>query len=323
MQNFIHEILSNAIQAPILFFLMGLIAVSIKSDLRIPTEVSKFLSLYLLFNIGIRGGQELFEQGLNLAAFEIISICIIFAFFSPFIFFYILRMRLDVYNSGAIAATYGSVSLVTFATAIAYLNNLKLSYGGYMVAGMAFMELVAIVAGLLLIRINTNQKKEDSLFSIFRDSFASGSVYLLLGSFFIGFITAEQGKVQLEPFIYDIFKGILCLYMLDMGLYTANKIKQSSVSMKFLSVLSIIFPLTSASLSILISYIFKLDTGDAFLFCVLCASSSYIAVPAAMRMSVPQANIGIIIPMTLGITFPFNIVIGIPVYFFIIERLWS
>ncbi len=302
---------------------MGFIAIFIKSDLRIPSEVAKFLSIYLLFNIGLRGGQELAAQGLSLLSFKMIGICVLFSALSPIIFFFVLRKKLDVFNSGAIAATYGSFSLVTFATAIAYIEDLGISYGGYMVAGMAFMEVFAIVSGLLLIRLNDGDKSSNSLLKVIKDSLSSGSVFLLLGSFLIGFLTAEHGTAQLKPFVYDIFKGMLCLYMLDMGLFAGerlNKIRGSSA--KFLIYIALIFPIASASCALLVAFLLNFSVGDAFLLCVLCSSASYIAVPAAMRMNVPKANIGMVIPLTLGITFPYNIIIAIPVYFAIIERLW-
>lgn len=317
------ELIGNFLQAPILFFLMGILAILIKSDLRIPAEIAKFLSIYLLVNIGLRGGQELAQQGLDFMSFKMILVCSLFAFFMPMLFFVYLKNKLDIYNSGAIAATYGSISLVTFASALTYIENLNIDYGGYMVAGMAFMEAFAIISGLILIRMNDGDKTNNSITKIIKESVSSGSVFLLLGSFFIGFLTAESSAMQLKPFIYDIFKGMLCLYLLDMGIYTAQRFGQIGKSASFLSFTAIIFPICSALFSILISYFIGLSQGDAYLFSILAASASYIAVPAAMRISAPKANIGLVIPMALGISFPLNIVLGVPIYFNIVERLWS
>lgn len=317
------QIVNNVVQAPILFFAMGLLAILVKSDLRIPSEIAKFLSIYLLFDIGIRGGQELSHQGIDITGFQVMGVCVLVSLISPPLFFLILRKKLDLYNAGAIAATYGSISLVTFAAAITYIDNFSVPYGGYMVAGMAFMEAVSIVSGLMLIRFFDGDKTNNSVWDILKESLTSGSVYLLLGSLVIGFLTAKTGAKALEPFVYDIFKGMLCLYMLDMGLYTAQRMSALKGSAKFLISMAFVFPIMSAITTITICYFMKFSLGDSFLLTILAASASYIAVPAAMRMSVPQANIGMIIPLTLGITFPFNIVIGIPIYYSIMERIWQ
>ena len=301
---------------------MGLLAIVIKSDLRIPSEIAKFLSIYLLFDIGIRGGQELSHQGIDMTGIQLVLVCMLFSLLSPPIFFYILKSKIDLHNAGAIAATYGSISLVTFAAAITYIDGFNVPYGGYMVAGMAFMEAVSIISGLLIIRLFDGDKNNNSVSKIIGESLSSGSVYLLLGSLVIGFLTAKTGAKQLEGFVYDIFKGMLCLYMLDMGLYTAQRMNKLKGSAKFLISMAFVFPVVSALAAMSISYLLKFSLGDSFLLVILCASASYIAVPAAMRMSVPKANIGMIIPLSLGITFPFNIVIGIPVYYSIMEKIW-
>lgn len=327
-------IAKNFLSAPILFFFLGIFAVIVKSDMKIPEGVGKFLTIYLMFDIGIKGGQELYRSGFDANVIFILAGCLVMSLVVPWVGYKILKLKLDNYNAGAIAATYGSVSAVTFATAIAFLQLVDVKFGGYMVAAMAFMESPAIIAGLILIRSNTmasnsddllenNIKQSYSLKGVIHESLTNGSVLLLLGSLVIGYIAGDQGHTDLKPFVSDIFKGMLCLYLLDMGLLAGGKISGLKTSGLFLLVFAIAFPLVNAMAGMGIAYLLHLSVGDALLFTMLCGSASYIAVPAAMRTTVPQANMGILIPMALGVTFPFNIIIGIPLYFNFISYFWK
>jgi len=324
--DFLHNISQNFLHPPVLFFALGLIAVLLKSDLEIPPQIGKYLSLYLLFHIGILGGEELFNSGFSPVIISVMFACIALSFLLPFINYRILRFKLDVYNAGAIAASYGSISAVTFVTATSFLEAHHISFDGYMVAGMALMESPAIIAGLIIIK--SALKKQDSnaetrLSKVFHEAFTNGSVLLLIGSMLIGYICGNTGGEELKPFVGDIFKGMLCLYMLDMGLiagYKMNSLKESGL---FLSSFSLLYPPLAAILGIVTAKLIDLEPGNALLLTVLVSSASYIAVPAAMRLAIPQANMGLLLPMSLGLTFSFNITLGIPLYFAIIERFWS
>ena len=324
----LQNILENFLHPATLFFFLGMIAILVKSDLEIPPQIAKFLSIYLLFDIGIKGGEELFHSGFNPQVVTVMFVCIVSSFSIPFGMFYILKKKLNVFDAGAVAATYGSISAVTFATATAFLDGQGESFGGYMVAGMALMESPAIIAGLILIRMNRSDQEADpgqknkSLGGIIKESFFNGSVLLLIGSLVIGYISGEVGEKELKPFVNEIFFGMLSLYMLDMGLIAARRIKELKEAGGFVVSFATLFPPLVAVLGITLSYLLGYSPGDALLQTVLLSSASYIAVPAAMRMAVPQANMSILLPMSLGVTFTFNIAIGIPLYFFIIQSIW-
>ncbi len=322
----INIILENFMHPPVLFFFLGMIAVAVKSDLEIPPQISKFLGLYLLFDIGFKGGVELFHGGFTTDVVTVMGVCLVASFTIPFLMFPILRKKLDFHNAGAIAGTYGSISAVTFATASSFLDSQELPFHGYMVAGMALMESPAIIAGLILIRTserkqNKEAKTNSSWKETLKESVTNGSVLLLVGALVIGLSTGNTGEEELKPFVGDIFKGMLSLYMLDMGLIAARRIKELKKSGVFLTGFALLFPPIVSLLGILTSALIGLGAGDALLLTVLFASASYIAVPAAMRLAVPEANMSLLLPMSLGITFTFNIVLGIPMYFAIINAL--
>ena len=328
----LQAVLNNFLSAPVLFFFLGLIAVWVKSDLEVPPAIAKFFSLYLLFDIGIKGGEELYHSGFTPQILMIMAACIFMAILVPLIAYRILRYKLDVYNAGAIAATYGSVSAVTFATAQAFLSSQDIKAGGYMVAGMAIMESPAIIVGLFMIRKSTAGEQNalsekpahgSGMGEVLREAFFNGSIVLLMGSVIIGYLAGDAGEKELHGFVKDIFKGMLALYLLDMGLVAGSRMSALKNSGMFLILFAILTPLVNATLGIGISYIMGISEGDALLYTILCASASYIAVPAAMRMAVPQANMSLLLPMSLAVTFPFNIVIGIPTYYSVINYLWN
>jgi uncharacterized protein len=321
-------ILSNILNPPVLFFFLGMIAVFLKSDLEIPQPLPKLFSLYLLIAIGFKGGYEIQESGINAEIAVTLLAAIAIASIVPIYSFFILKIKLDAYNAAAIAATYGSISAVTFITAGSFLDQLHIPFGGHMVAALALMESPAIIVGLLLVRIYTNDQKDngdDSEFSwssVLREAFLNGSVLLLIGSLLIGILTGENGWHKLEPFTEGIFYGALTFFLLDMGLVAAKKIRDFRKGGSFLIGFSILMPLFNALIGIAIARLVGMSEGNALLFAVLAASASYIAVPAAMRMTVPEANPSLYISMALALTFPFNIIIGIPIYFGIIHRIW-
>lgn len=332
----IDTLLNNLLHPPVLFFFLGLLAVLMKSDLEIPPQIAKFLSLYLLFDIGIKGGEELFHSGFSVIVLKVMVVCLLVSFVTPFLIYRLLRLKLDVHNAGAISATYGSVSAVTFATAVSFLESSKISFGGYMVAGMALMESPAIIAGLILVGIGLKHQRsldndgdfpgseapKKSIKVILHEAFFNGSVFLLVGSLFIGLLSGTAGEEELKPFVSGIFKGMLSFYMLDMGLVAGKRLKELRKSGPFLIIFAFVYPLVFSVLGMGLAYLLGLGKGDSLLFTVLMASASYIAVPAAMRISVPEANMSLLIPMSLGITFTFNVTVGIPLYFSLIKGLW-
>jgi hypothetical protein len=358
-------ILFNLLNPPVLFFFLGMLAVFTKSDLEIPAPLPKLFSLYLLISIGFKGGHELAKSGINLHIGITLLAAIVMACVVPIYTFFILRTKLNSYNAAAIAATYGSISAVTFITASSFLEKLQIPYGGHMVAALALMESPAIVVGIILVKmfapvkesssslpefepeysgeskyqysststpsaaVSTTQKdkinQEQSDFSwgeVLREAFLNASVFLLIGSLIIGILTGEEGWTKLEPFTQSIFYGTLTFFLLDMGLVAAKRIKDLSKTGTFLISFSVFIPVINALIGIGIAKVLGFEEGNALLFAVLCASASYIAVPAAMRMTVPEANPSLYVSMALALTFPFNIIIGIPLYLEIIKHLF-
>jgi uncharacterized protein len=317
-------ILSNILNPPVLFFFLGMLAILLKSDLEIPAPLPKLFSLYLLLAIGFKGGYELQESGINMQIGMTLLAAVIMASVIPIYSFFVLRIKLDAYNAAAIAATYGSISAVTFITAQSFLKVLSIPSDGYMVAALALMESPAIIVGIVLVRIfaESKDKEEKGEFSwteVLREAFLNGSVFLLIGSVFIGILTGEKGWEKLEPFTQGIFYGTLSFFLLDMGIVAARRIKDLSKTGSFLIGFSIFMPVVNAILGIIIAKIIGIPQGNALLFAVLCASASYIAVPAAMRMTIPEANPSLYVSMALALTFPFNIIVGIPLYMNIIK----
>jgi hypothetical protein len=313
----------------VLFFFLGMLAIFLQSDLEIPQPLPKLFSLYLLLAIGFKGGYEIEESGINLEIALTLLAAIFMASVVPIYSFFILKLKLDPYNAAAIAATYGSISAVTFITAQSFLKILNIDSGGHMVAALALMESPAIIVGIVLVRFfaksqSDTEEGEAEKFSwgeVFREAFLNGSVFLLIGSVIIGILTGTKGWEKLHPFTQDIFYGVLSFFLLDMGMVAARRIKDLANTGFFLIGFGILMPVFNAIIGIFISKLIGMSEGNALLFSVLCASASYIAVPAAMRMTVPEANPSLYVSMALAITFPFNIIVGIPLYFNIIKTL--
>ncbi|MDP3022891.1 MAG: sodium-dependent bicarbonate transport family permease [Sulfuricurvum sp.] len=323
----INLILQNITNPPVLFFFLGMLAVFLKSDLSIPQPLPKLFSLYLLIAIGLHGGYELSKSGLDFYIFKALLLAVLMSLLVPIYSFFILKRKVDVYNAIAIAATYGSISAVTFITGITYLHTVGVEYGGFMVASMALMESPAIVIGLVFAALfakgsNSDGEGKTEWKEILREAFLNPSVFLLIGALFIGIVSGEKGWISMEPLFGTLFKGFLAFFLLDMGLVAARKIHELKKVGFFLIAFALIMPTINALVGAGLAYFFDLSKGDAFLLALLSASASYIAVPAAMRLSVPQANPGIYLPLSLAVTFPFNISLGIPLYYFIINTLW-
>ena len=303
----------------ILFFLLGILAVIVKSDLEIPESSFKFISLYLLFSIGFRGGQELqhspwtAEIGWSLVFGMAIAAVI------PIYSFFIIKKRIGISNAAAVAASYGSVSAVTFVAALSFLEIKGLALNGHMVAVMAFMEFPAIIVGVSLLKIYDNAGANMGFRELLRHSIANGSVLMIMGSLVIGLLSDSKQAADIAPFTTDIFKGFLALFLLEMGMTTARRIKSFKTHGWYMALFAIVIPALNGIVVAWLSQFVTHDPSNRFIFAVLAASASYIAVPAAMRLAAPKADPGLYIPMALGLTFPFNIALGMPIYFSIIE----
>jgi hypothetical protein len=312
-------LLDNLTNPALLFFLLGIIAVQLKSDLEIPPNSSKFISLYLLFSIGFKGGQELAHSHFNLEIIWSALFGILIAVAIPFYSFFILKRKFSFENAGAIAAAYGSVSAVTFVTAVSFLEIQKYTFSGHMVAIMALMEAPAIIVAVILMRLyNKKETNSTNLSSVIKHSLTNGSVLLILGSLFIGFLASDQQAMGIKPFTTDIFKGFLAIFLLDMGVVSGKKLDVFFKSGWFPVLFALIIPLLNGASIAYLSQLVTSNVGNRFMFSILAASASYIAVPAAMKIVAPKANPGLFLPMALAITFPFNITFGMPIYLSII-----
>jgi hypothetical protein len=314
-------LLDNLTNPALLFFVLGVIAVLLKSDLEIPPNSSKFISLYLLFAIGFKGGQELSHEEFSAEIVWSMLFGIGISLLIPLYTFFILKRKLHVVDAGAIAAAYGSVSAVTFVTAVSYLESQQLTLHGHMVAIMALMESPAIIIGLVLISIyNKEVTNKIKISSVVKHSLTNGSVLLILGSLVIGFLASTKQAEGIKPFTNDLFKGFLAIFLLDMGVTSGRKLKSFFSFGWFPFLFAMIIPLVNGCIFAVLSSFVTTDITNRFIFAVLAASASYIAVPAAMKVSVPKANPGLFLPMALAVTFPVNITIGMPIYFLIVQH---
>ena len=326
--------MQNLLDPAILFFLLGVLAGVIKSNLEIPPAISRFLSLYLLMALGLKGGFALSQSGLTANVGISLAAAIVLAIFIPLMGYWFLRRFVTGFDAAAVAATYGSVSAVTFVTAVQYLENQNIDYGGHMAAAMALMESPAIILAVVLansLRQKTRpqivslssgvaglssppQKQSVSIGKILHESFTDGAQLLLLGAMLVGMMTGNEGKAAMEPFSGDLFKGMLSFFLLDMGLMAARNLSQVKGKSPALIAYAIIGPILHASMALGLAFILNLPAGDCALLMVLAASASYIAVPAVLKFALPEANPSLYFGLSLGVTFPLNILFGIPAY---------
>lgn len=317
----LHLLLDNLTNPALLFFFLGIIAVQLKSDLEIPPNSSKFISLYLLFSIGFKGGLELSHSPLNMEILWSLLFGVFLAVAVPIYSYFILRRKFSIENSGAIAAAYGSVSAVTFVTAVSFLEIEQIEFGGHMVAVMALMEAPSIIVGVLLMACFAKTKPKNGDFKrVIHHSFTNGSVLLILGSLVIGFLASDHQAEGIKPFTTDIFKGFLAVFLLDMGISSGKKLNDFLKKGWFALLFALIIPVFNGILVAWSSQFITETVGNRFLFAILAASASYIAVPAAMRLAAPRANPSLYLPMALAITFPFNITLGMPLYMYIVQN---
>ena len=321
----------------ILFFFLGIFVTLVRSNLEIPAPIAKFLSLYLLMAIGIKGGVALSESGIHLQMMVGLAIALFMAFLVPLYTFPLLRRKLDGFNAAAIAATYGSVSAVTFIAAGQFLDNQGTEHGGYMAVALVIMEAPAVVMAVALAAMTrarlakqsagaavSNASKNNGSFSfknILHESFTDGAILLLMGSLLVGVIVGADGYKVMKPFTGDLFKGLLAFFLLEMGILVARRIREMKGVGPFLIAFAFLVPMLNAVIVITLSHLAGLPPGDTLMLAVLAASASYIVVPAVIRVAIPEANPGLYFGMALALTFPFNVVLGIPLYYQLIQLL--
>lgn len=307
---------ANLLTPAVLFFALGAIAGGLKSDLTIPEQVAKTLALYLMLCIGFKGGVEARASGLTPELIAAGGLGLVLSFAAPFAAYAALRTfgALDRVTAAATAAHYGSVSVVTFAAGSEYLRGIGVEFGGYMAAVLALMETPAILAALLIAGSRQGTAETRLSPALWREVFLNGAAVVLVGSFLIGVITGERGMARLDVFVTALFQGALCLFLLDMGLVASRRLAESAKLNLRLIGFAVGWPVLSAGVALAASASLGLSLGDASLMAILAASASYIAAPAAMRIALPKADAGIYLSLSLGVTFPFNLLAGIPLY---------
>lgn len=312
--------MQNFLDPAILFFVFGLFAGAVRSNLEIPPQIARFLSLYLLMALGLKGGFALARSGLTAEVIVSLGCAIVMAIVVPAIGYTLLKQRLSRFDAAAIAATYGSVSAVTFITAVQYMDMRDLVYGGHMAAAMALMESPAIVMAVVLANLARQRESvlspahQHGLGKVLHESFTDGAQLLLLGSMVVGIVTGEAGQKAMQPFSGDLFKGMLAFFLLDMGLIAARNFGKLAGCSPWLLSYALAGPIVHATLALGLAAVAGLSPGNGALLMVLSASASYIAVPAVVREAIPEASPSLYFGMSLGITFPFNILVGIPLY---------
>ena len=329
--------MQNLLDPAILFFIFGVFAGAVKSNLEIPQPISRFLSLYLLMALGLKGGFALAHSGLTAQVATSLGCAILLAVLIPALGYQLLKRFLSRFDAAAVAATYGSVSAVTFITAVQYLESHQFAYGGHMAAAMALMESPAIIMAVIF--ANTSRQREPvsadlaasgnttvltgvqsgrrpgfPIGKILHESFTDGAQLLLLGAMVVGILTGDAGKAAMQPFSVDLFKGMLAFFLLDMGLLAARNLPEIRGKSPWLIAYAIFGPLVHAGIALTLAGLFGIQAGDAALLMVLAASASYIAVPAVLRYAIPEANPSLYFGLSLGVTFPLNILFGIPLY---------
>jgi hypothetical protein len=315
-------LMQSFLDPAILFFVFGILAGALRSNLEIPPPISRFLSLYLLMALGLKGGFALSKSGLTAEVAISLASALGLAFLVPLMGYALLRQFLNGYDAAALAATYGSVSAVTFITSVQYLDNNGIAYGGHMAAAMALMESPAIIMAVVLANLVRKQEKTKSgqkgdgapLGRILHESLTDGAQLLLMGAMLIGLLTGAEGEAAMKPFSVDLFKGMLAFFLLDMGLMAARNMGGLKGKSAWLLAYAIVGPLVHASIALGLGQLLNMSAGNTALLMVLAASASYIAVPAVIRHAIPEASPSLYFGMSLGLTFPFNILLGIPLY---------
>jgi uncharacterized protein len=341
--------LANLVDPAILFFFLGIFVAMVRSNLEIPPQIVKFCSLYLLMAIGFKGGQALAASGLDAELAKVLAIAVVLALLLPGVTFLILRRRVDHFDAAAIAATYGSVSAVTFIAASSFLTRQGLEFSGAMTVALVVMESPAIIMAVFLAAwVRSRQPAATvmpqpvgaavaeavplatagtgpasvGLRAILHEAFTDGAHLLLIGSMLIGALSTAEGAAAMEPFTQGLFKGVLAFFLLEMGLLVAREMRNVGSIGGFLVSFGLVMPVASATTALGAAYVLGVAEGNAVLLAVLAASASYIVVPAVVRYAIPEARPSRYFGLALGVTFPFNIVVGIPLYSAMASRLF-
>lgn len=322
------DVFSTLLDPAVLFFLLGLVAATVRSNLEMPAQISKFISLYLLMALGIKGGVALSESGIQTDILVGLGIALFMAFLVPTYTYPLLRLRTDGFNAAAVAATYGSVSAVTFIAAGQFLDNQGVAHGGYMAVALVIMEAPAVIMAVALAAMTrsakggtvgpdgaSGAKSSFSIKHLLHESFTDGAIVLLMGSLLIGYVVGADGYKVMKPFTGDLFKGLLAFFLLEMGMMVGRRLREMKGIDPYLVLFACVIPVINASVTIALAHWAGLADGDTLMLAVLSASASYIVVPAVVRAAIPEANPGIYFTMALAMTFPFNVIIGIPLYF--------
>lgn len=319
--------LQSLLDPAILFFFFGLVAGALRSNLEVPPAIAKFFSLYLLMSIGFKGGVSLAQSGFAPAMALALAVAAAMAVAMPACAYLILKRRLNPFDAAAVAATYGSVSAVTFITAVNFVERQGVPVNGYMAVALVLMESPAIIMAVLLANVARARATGGAgagpvpVGKILHEAFTDGAHLLLIGSLVIGLVTGEPGKKVMDPFLGQIQKGVLAFFLLDMGLLVASRARELRSQGDFLTAFGILMPVAGATAASCLALMAGLGLGDTFLLAVLAASASYIVVPAVVRYAIPEANASLYFGMSLVITFPFNIIVGIPLYFTVLRNL--
>lgn len=315
--------MNSLLDPAILFFVFGLAAGLTRSNLEIPPQISRFLSLYLLMALGLKGGFALAQSGFTLQVTTSLGVAVALAVIVPLLGYWVLRRVLNGFDAAAVAATYGSVSAVTFITAVHHLDNLGIEFGGHMPAAMALMESPAIILAVFLANwvrsksaalTPSDTAPRPPLSKVLHEALTDGAQLLLLGAMLVGFISGEAGRAAMQPFSADIFKGMLAFFLLDMGLLAARNLSGLRGRSPWLLAYAVLGPLIHAALALGLCAALGIPAGDTALLMALAASASYIAVPAVVRQAIPEAQPALYFGLSLGITFPLNILLGIALY---------
>lgn len=305
--------MQNFIDPAILFFVYGVFAGAVRSDLEIPPAVAKFLSLYLLMALGLKGGFALAKSGLTVDVGLTLLAAVAMAFLVPILGYSILKRFVEKFDAAAVSAAYGSVSAVTFVTTIQFLDTAGIPFGGHMPVAMVLMESPAIIVAVVL--ANSMRKTQHTAVShILHESLTNGAHMLLIGGMIVGLLSGDAGQAVMQPFSVDLFKGMLAFFLLDMGLMVARNFSDARKASPALLAYALAAPLVHAAIALGFARVMGMPVGDAILLMVLSASASYIVVPAVLRDAIPEANPAIYFGLSLGITFPFNLLVGIPLY---------
>lgn len=316
--------ISTLLSPIILFFALGMAAALLRSQMSVPEAVAKGMAIYLMMAIGLKGGVEMSKNPLTSEVLLVLAAGIVLSFMIPAIAFVLLRLttKLDRVDAAATAAHYGSISIVTFVAATEAVRLSGLDSGGHLVAVAALMETPAIITALVLAARGQAKREKPIAGSeqgeLVREVFLNASIVVLVGALIIGWVAGEEGTATVEPFFVDLFQGVLCLFLLDMGLSAGRGLRQGWRQLSVMTVgFGLYMPLISAAIAAAIAALIGMPAGDAALLITLTASASYIAVPAAMRLALPEAKPSIYLTLSLGVTFPFNVTIGIPIYIYL------